>query len=411
MRMLKRGSLLSWTAGALVLAGSLSMSAFASGSESGNGLDFKYMYYWDRNGVWNHTPTFAFFHRLPGFFKLQWNQEFDAVSGASRRLGLRNVGRLGDHDQVLDGITGASRREIRHSEQATVSYGNQGRAASGSFYYSDENDYTSYSPAATGAWDFNDRNTTLSGSWALFLDNMHPQGNFAGQGGDRRIHAFNVGLSQVLSPLSLVSVAISPIRSTGYLGHPYNPVVTASGAMMTEELPAKKISVALTGKWVQGYLFGERLGSVHFEARHYRDDWKLVSNTVDVQWHQNLTEGTYLRLRTRWYRQGAAAFFRKSYAGDEVYRTADFRFSSLSTLTVGLKAASTFPESWGESAFLPDRWDIGYDHGLRNTKGQEEDLPAVPDERILRPLSNYQLYGTDAYYQQGTFMAGLGFDF
>lgn len=400
--MLKRGRLFSWTAGALVLAASLSVGASASGPGSGNGLDFKYMYYWDRNGVWNHTPTLAFFHRLPGFLKFQWNQEFDAVSGASRRLGLRNVGRLGDHDQVLDGITGASRREIRHSEQATLSYGNQGRAASGSFYFSDENDYTSYSPAASGAWDFNDRNTTLSGSWALFLDNMHPQGSFAGQGGDRRIHALNLGLSQVVSPLSVVSVSVSPIRSTGYLGHPYNPVVTSSGAMVTEELPAKKISVALTGKWVQGYQVGERLGSVHFEVRHYRDDWKLVSNTADLQWHHYITEGAYIRLRTRWYRQGAAAFFKEAYAGDEVYRTADVRFSSLSTLTVGLKVASAFPESWGESAFLPDRWDIGYDHGLRDTQGQEDGI---------RSLSNYQLYGTDEYYRQGTFMAGLGFDF
>ena len=50
---------------------------------------------------------------------------------------------------------------------------------------------------------------------------------------------------------------------------------------------------------------------------------------------------------------------------------------------------------------LPDRWDVGYDHGVRDTKGEGDGI---------RPLSHYQLYGTDQYYLQGTFMAGLGFD-
>lgn len=389
----------------LLTLGLLSLTSFAApasaegGSESS--VDIKYMYYWDRNEVWNHTPTVSWIQKLPGFFKFKWNQELDAVSGASRRLGLRSLGNSGDGEQAVDAVSGASRREIRHSEQAAIGYENQGKVAWGSFYYSAEYDYTSFSPAASLAWDFNDRNTTVSGSWSMFLDRFHPRGGFKGLGGDRRIQGVGLGLTQVISPLSLVSFSVNPIFSSGYLGHPYNPVITDSGAMLEEALPDSKVSAALTAQFIQGYRLGEKLGSVRFEARHYRDDWRLASNTLDVQWHQYITEGLYLRLRARGYNQGAAAFYKKSYAGDERYRSADIRFGEFSSLTLGAKVAGAFPESWAESRLLPDRWDIGYDHGVRDTKG---------DGDGVHPFTRYQLYDPDQYYLQGTMMAGIGFD-
>lgn len=373
----------------------------ASEGESDQGVDFKYMYYWDRNKVWNHTPAIAYFRKFASVWKFQWDQEFDEVSGASRRLGLRNIGRLGDNDLKIDAITGASRRETRHSEQATLAYADQGRTASASFYFSDENDYRSYSPSVSGSLDFNDRNTTLGGSAAIFFDDMHPTGPFTGMGGQRRIVSGTVSLAQVLTPLTLGSLTANVIRSTGFLGHPYNPAVTADGNMITENLPDAKSSLALSGLIVQGFHLGDRLGSVRLEVRHYRDDWELGSNTADLQWYQYLFEGTYARLRARAYRQDAAAFASEAYAGNEVYRTPDIRFYAFSSLTLGLKIGSVFPESWGESGWLPDRWDLGYDHGVRDTKGEEGSG---------KPLFHYQVFPADQYYLQGTLMAGLAFD-
>lgn len=387
---------------ALLLCGLAAAPASVSAAdEADQGVDFKYMYYWDRNGVWNHTPAIAYFRKFASVWKFQWDQEVDAVSGASRRLGLKNIGRLGDNDRKLDGITGASQREIRHSEQATMAYADQGKAASASFYFSDENDYRSYSPSVSGSLDFNDRNTTLGGSAALFLDDMHPTGRFTGMGGKRQIVSGTVSLAQVLTPLTLGSLTANIIRSTGYLGHPYNPAITTDGNLIAENLPDKKNSVALSGLIVQGFHLGDRLGSLRLEGRHYRDDWELVSNTADLQWYQYLTEGTYLRLRARGYRQDAAAFASEAYVGNEVYRTPDIRFYEFASLTVGLKIGSVFPESWGESGWLPDRWDLSYDHGVRDTKGEEGSG---------KPMFHYQLFPSDQYYIQGTFMLGLGFD-
>jgi hypothetical protein len=365
------------------------------------GLDFKYMYFQDQNGAWNHTPALSFFRKLASVWKLQYDQEVDYVSGASRRLGLYNIGRLGDNDAKLDGITGASRREIRHSEQATAEYSREGRVASGSFYFSDENDYTSYSPAVSGSLDFNDRNTTVGGSAAFFFDDMHPQGPFRGLGGSRRITSLSANVAQTLSPLTLAGLTVNLIHSSGFLGHPYDPVITDSGNVIVENLPDRKTAWALSGQVIQGFHLGSKLASLHLDARWYRDDWKLGSGTADVQWYQYLTEGTYVRLRARGYRQSAAAFARPAYAGDELYRTGDIRYFAFSSVQLGLKIASVFPESWNESAWLPDRWDIGYDHGLRSTKG---------DENGVTPLYHAQLFPADEHYQQGTFMLGLGFD-
>jgi hypothetical protein len=374
----------------------------ARGEEADQGLDFKYMYYWDRNDVWNHTPALRYFKKIASAWKLQWNQEFDVVSGASRRLGAWNVGRSAGHDSVLDAITAASKREVRHSEQATVAYARQGRAASASFYFSDENDYRSYSPAVSGSWDFNRRNTTLSGGLALFFDELRPQGGFAGLGGKRKIVSASLGLTQLLTPLSLVSFSVQPIFSSGLLGHPYNPVITSSGNPVVENLPPHKLSAAFTATLVQGFHLAGRLGSIHLEARHYRDDWDLVSNTADLQWYQYFADGAFVRLRVRGYDQGAAAFARNSYQGNEIYRSPDIRYYAFSSLLAGVKVGSNFPESWQDSPWLPDRWDLSYDHGIRDTKGELDGE---------HPFYHYQLFTPEENYAQGTLMAGLGFDF
>src|SRR5690606_40002771 len=85
-----------WKALCMALCALAAAPPAEAASDSDQGLDFKYMYYWDRNGVWNHTPAFGFFRKLSSLWTIKWDQEFDAVTGASRRLGLRNIGRLGD---------------------------------------------------------------------------------------------------------------------------------------------------------------------------------------------------------------------------------------------------------------------------------------------------------------------------
>ncbi len=375
----------------------------AQAGESGSVLDLKYEFFRDRNKVWNHTPAFSLRTALSRVWSLGWEQEFDVVSGASRRLGADKVGQFGDRN--LDAVSGASKVELRYSENPSLTYSNKGTVVSGSVYVSRENDYISMAPAGSLAMDFNDRNTTLGGSYAEFFDDFRPTGAFTGMGGKKRIRSLGGTLAQSLTPLTLVGLTGTWINSWGFLGHPYNPPMDVSGAMMTEEVPNTKQAGAVSGQIIQGYHLGDLLGSANLDYRRYQDSWGIKSGTADFKVSQYYSESGYIRLRARYYNQTGALFAKTAYAGTETYRTGDIRMFPFTSFLVGAKASDAFPDSWGKSAFLPDRWDLKFDYMLRDTRGDKVGADAG-EPRSIR----YQLYGADEYYLQGVVMAGLTFN-
>lgn len=262
-------------------------------------------------------------------------------------------------------------------------------------YGSTEDDYHSISPAISGSWDFAERNTTLSWAGAWFFDRMEPQGVWATMGGgDKFVQSYTLGLAQTLTPLTLVGITANGIRTTGHIGHPYTPVSTRDSGMIAEALPEAKNALAMSGQLIQGWLVGERLGSINAEYRWYTDSWDLRSQTLTLQVSQHLSEATVLRLQGRYYTQTGAAFAQTDlYQGSEAYRTADIRFHRFQSWMAGLKVSSEFPDAW--EGWLPRRWNLSYDHLVRDTPGN--------------PLL-YQLYDADAWYQQGTARVGLGWD-
>ena len=375
----------------------------AAAGESGSVLQLKYEFFRDRNRAWNHTPAFSLRYALQRVWTLGWEQEFDVVSGASRRLGASLDGKT----QAIepDAVTGASKVEARYSENPSLTYSRDGKTISGSLYASRESDYTSFSPAGSASMDFNGRNTTVGISYAEFFDAFQPKGAFAGEGGDKRIRTGAVTLAQSLTPLTLVAITGTASYADGYLGHPYNPPIDARGDLLAERVPESKTAAALAAQIVQGFRLGERLGSINLDARAYRDDWGLGSGTLDLKVSRYFSETGYVRLRARGYAQTGAAFAKDVYAGDETFRTGDIRLSRFSSLLVGAKIAAGFPDSWSDHAFLPDRWDLKFDYLVRDTRGDLGDASATESRGY-----HYQLYGSDEYYAQGVILAGLAFD-
>ncbi|HKP95301.1 MAG TPA: DUF3570 domain-containing protein [Fibrobacteria bacterium] len=363
----------------------------------------KHEYFWDRNGVWNHTPAFALKWALSRKWSFNWEQELDFVTGASRRLGMDKVGQMGDNG--IDAVSGASKVELRHSENPGIAYASKGTVATASFYHSRENDYFSMSPAGSLSADFNERNTTVGVNWAEFFDDYRPQGAYAGMGGKKRIRSLGGTLAQSLTPLTLVGLTGTYINSWGYLGHPYNPPIDIHGVISAEAVPDKKTGVAVAGQIVQGYHIGDRLGSLNVDVRRFQDTWGIKSSTADVKLSQYFSEGSFVRLRVRYYNQTGAVFAKREYDGSELYRTADIRFFPFISYLLGAKLSFALPDSWGESVILPDRWDIKYDHMFRNTKG--DPVGSAPGQTA--PIL-YQLYGPDENYLQGVFMLGLVFN-
>jgi hypothetical protein len=389
---------------AAVAAGAMAIAVLpCAGAATGSRLVLKHEYFRDKNKVWNQTPAFSFSQALSRVWFLGWEQELDIVTGASRRIGLEKVGQSGDLE--IDGVSAASKVETRHSENPSLTYSDQGTVASASLYSSRENDYFSLSPAASLAFDFNERNTTVGVSYAEFFDTFKPAGPFAGEGGKKRITSLGATLAQSLTSLTLVGFTATWNHSWGFLGHPYNPPVTIDGQMMRERVPDQKQAGAVSAQIVQGFRLGDRLGSLNLDYRRYQDTWALKSGTWDAKLSQYFTETAFIRLRLRYYNQTRALFAKEYYSGSEAYRTADIRWFPFTSWLVGAKISAAFPEEWSQSAFLPDRWDVKFDYTLRDTRGDKV-AQAAGEPRSLR----YQLYGPDETYTQGVLMVGLVFD-
>ncbi len=372
-------------------------------SESGSSLELKHEYFWDKNKVWNHTPCFSLRLALDRKWSFGLEQELDIVTGASRRLGADKIGQFGDRE--LDVVSGASKIEQRYSENPSLTYSHAGLTASGSVYTSNENDYFSLSPAGSFSYDLFDRNMTIGVNYAEFYDKFKPQGAFAGLGGNKRIRSTGVTIAQSLTPLTLVAATGTFIKSWGYLGHPYNSPMTDSGQMMEERLPDHKTAGAVAGQIVQGYHLGDLLGSLNVDARRYQDTWGLTSTTVDSKLCQYFTEGAYIRFRYRYYTQTGAAFAKRDYTGNELYKTGDIRFFPFQSNLFGVKLSGPFPDAWATSAFLPDRWDVKFDYMFRNTHGDP-----VGDTPGQARYVTYQLYDPSETYTQGVIMVGLTYN-
>jgi hypothetical protein len=384
----------------------LSLAAVAG--DEGDRLDTKVELFRDRNDVTAVSPVFLLTKGVGNHVSVEWEGQWDAVTGASRKMGRAVVGG-GSQPGVdavsgasLDGVSGASGKgdwESRYGSRVTGVYSNQGRVFSAGIYASRENDYQSVSPSVGGAWDFAERNTTLSWGASWFFDKSFPYGAWAQYGGGpKRVQSYNVGLTQILTPLSLFGVNATYTRTTGYIGHPYNPVTVAItdtpyDGLQAERLPSSKDAVALAGQFLQGFHLGERLGSASVEYRAYEDSWNLKSHTVTFKWTQHLTDATIFRLQGRWYRQWGAEFVKDAYQGDERYLTADIRFYPFSSYLAGAKLISEFPDAW--PGWAPRRWDLSYDHLWRDTHGN---------------VQLYQLYPANAWYMQGTGRLGLSWD-
>jgi hypothetical protein len=369
-----------------------------------DGFYLKSQYYQDRNDSWCLTGAVKFIKTLPANLWVKWDHNYDAVSGASRSLGKELVG-IVDSSRFsggeVDAVSSATPPESRYAQRLQAGYAGKNITLKGGFGFAGESDYSSLSPSIGLEWDFNRENTTLGVDVVMFLDDFRPGGGFVELGGEKDIYSISLGLTQSLTPLTLVQVRGTYSYSEGYLGQPYKPTVAVDGTILNESLPDEKAGLSLSCQIIQGYLLGRHLGSVNLSAAQYGDDWGLNATTVDLNLSQYITMESRIRLRIRGYYQTGAEYAKDLYSGNELYHSADIRLHPFASLLAGMKFTSVFPDTWRKSWYLPDRWDISCDFLVRDTKG---------DDKSANSRRFYQLYGPDEYYRQGTVMGGVRFD-
>ena len=234
--------------------------------------------------------------------------------------------------------------------------------------YSQEFDYSSLGIGANLAWDFNQRNTTLTTGISYNLDQVKPVGGMPtglsamptttsvsksklGDTDDKTIAALLLGVTQVMGPMHLLQLNYTYSNEDGYLTDPYKilSVLDNSGALrgtdpyLYEKRPTTRTRHAVYLKDVKQ--FGEDV--LQFSYRYAWDDWGIASHTVDMRYRYELNGKNYIEPHLRYYLQDKADFYYYNLVDGNTpqYASADYRLGDLSTKTIGIKYGHVFAEN------------------------------------------------------------------
>lgn len=233
---------------------------------------------------------------------------------------------------------------------------------------SKEFDYGSLGLGASLAWDFNQRNTTLSTGLSYNLDQVNPVGGIPlglsampaspdtgksteGDTDNKNITAFLLGITQVLGPKHLLQVNYTYSGESGYLTDPYkilsvldsNGELRASDPYLYEKRPDSRARHAVYLKDMKQ--FGEDV--LQLSYRYAWDDWGINSHTLDLRYRHEFSAKDFLEPHLRYYIQNKADFYYYNLVDGDIpaYASADYRLGDMSSTTVGFKYGHVFAEN------------------------------------------------------------------
>lgn len=236
---------------------------------------------------------------------------------------------------------------------------------------SKEYDYLHLGVNAGIARDFNNRNTTLSASFAFSKDTFEPVGgtpdalslmldvgDLSNRGGDQDKDVLDVvlGVTQVISRNLITQFNYSYSDNSGYLTDPYKlvsvvdgvsgdtvlrtppvaPDVGPSHLFRFENRPDNRAKHSVYGQ-AKLYMDGRVLDASY---RYMSDDWDIDSHTVDIRYRWPIGDNSYIEPHVRWYTQTEAEFYRVSVVDGQplpTYASADYRLGNFDGLTLGAK--------------------------------------------------------------------------
>lgn len=239
---------------------------------------------------------------------------------------------------------------------ASKRFGNQTPSIQLSF--STEQDYRSAGISLTDALDFNKKNTTFTLGGAYTSDEITPSNDQ--EGGSRRTADAILGLTQILSPTTLLTVNVSAGRSEGYMTDPYK-VVEMNGILVPEKRPDNKNKTIFYVGLTQ--FIAPADASLQLEFRHYADSFGINAETLAAAWFQKLSPQFTLSPSLRYYDQTAADFYAVRFSGSPEFYSSDYRVSAMRTLGYGIKLI------WSPTHRFS--MDIGYErYDMKGTDGE-----------------------------------------
>ena len=239
--------------------------------------------------------------------------------------------------------------ERRDQLEASASYELPDVTLGGGYYLSLEPDYTSHSLSFTASEE-------LAGGSATLEERIVASYDVVGRAGDPQYSkpAFMVGgrvvYTQVLDPETILQGVAELRHRRGFQSSPYRFVgiggdgICASTAIwcVPEAHPTVRTRTALVGRIRRSL---SRDASIGVGYRFYADDWAVLSHTAALQIAWQAAERTTLLFRYRFYQQGAAGFYQRTYTQQPEqlqYVSRDRELSPLVSNRAAVSIESTF---------------------------------------------------------------------
>lgn len=149
-----------------------------------------------------------------------------------------------------------------------------------------------------------------------------------------------LGASRILSRRWMVAFDVARTMESGYLTEPYkmislmDPITGAPVGALTDNRPSTRQRTSLLFSSV--YHFTDDV--LYSNYRYYWDSWNVRSNTLELQYRHQISDGVYLQPLVRYYQQTAASFYTIGLVEGQplpTYATADYRLGDLHTITLG----------------------------------------------------------------------------
>ena len=306
------------------------------------------------------TQSWLFETGLTPWLSLKGTAVYDAISGATptgaptpsqaqtimrNALGFSAPGTPGDNVPV----TPMTDKRWAGSMDAELTLGPHHLTPE--FSYSSEHDYRSDGAALNYSLDLNGKNTTLNAGWAHDWDTVLPAtAPYLLHNMHKDTDSLFVGINQLLSPKTVLTVDLSFAHEQGYLNDPYRGVMFAESdqfdlnnlILYPERRPHYRENYGAFISLTQ--YFTPLRGSLEADYRFYHDSYNVNAHTVDLAWHQKIGKIVLLSPIVRYYAQSAASFYGVYFPGDMVYDpgavpnyySSDYRLSRMETFTVGV---------------------------------------------------------------------------
>ncbi len=334
--------------------------------------DFKFLWYREesrRVTVWG--PSFLVEKEISPRLNLKIEGIYDIISGASPTGAPTpaqiRVGSAGRTFSVVSGASSRSSGEVpggdhvlptqtfsdkRFGLNGELTFRDGDWSYGGQIAYSKESDYAAIAATAKIAREFNNKNTVISAGVSVNHDDVNPV-NSVPSGSKDGVQLF-LGATQVLDPKTVLSVNFTAGFSSGYLSDPYK-VAWVAGSLLADKRPRDKDNQILYTSLTRAV--DSLNGSAEVSYRYYRDSFGVNAHTAALAWYQKIGSTLVVKPSVRYYQQDSANFYGVMFLNTPEYYSADYRLSSCSSLTYGVKVVWTPRENFSVDVAY-DRYDM-----------------------------------------------------